>query len=149
MNNPDQTQLISVAVAIIYQSEKFLMQLRDDLPQIAYPGVWGFFGGHLEPGESAETGLRRELIEEINYEVEQLNLFRKDRLGNYLRYIYSCPLTVSFAELELKEGWDLKLLSPSEIQQGFAYSERAISNKPLGKIHQEILLDFIATTTKN
>lgn len=37
-----QTQPISVAIAIIYQDGKYLMQLRDDLPTIAYPGVWGF-----------------------------------------------------------------------------------------------------------
>lgn len=45
-----QTQPISVAIAIIHQDGKYLMQLRDDLPTIAYPGVWGFFGGHIEPG---------------------------------------------------------------------------------------------------
>ncbi|MEB3314276.1 MAG: NUDIX domain-containing protein, partial [Cyanobacteriota bacterium] len=39
-----------VAVAILYQSNQVLLQLRDDHPGIIYPGQWGFFGGHLEPG---------------------------------------------------------------------------------------------------
>jgi 8-oxo-dGTP diphosphatase len=144
MNQVPQAQLISVAIGIIYQDGKYLMQLRDDLPHIVYPGVWGFFGGHIEPGEAPEIGLRRELVEEINYVAPILTKFRFYQTGNYLRHIFSCPLTVSITELELNEGWDLKLLTIKEIDQGFAYSPRAIANKPLGDIHRQILLDFIA-----
>ena len=49
MNN----QQIHVAIAILYQDNKFLMQLRDNIPTIAYPGYWGLFGGHLEAGETS------------------------------------------------------------------------------------------------
>ncbi|MGB5711859.1 MAG: NUDIX domain-containing protein [Waterburya sp.] len=148
MNHPQQTQLISVAVAIIHQEGKYLMQLRDDIPNIAYPGVWGFFGGHIEPEEEPEAALKRELIEEINYRVKQLTIFRCDCLGKYIRHLYSCPLTVPVEELELKEGWDLKLLTPAEIRQGFAYSHKAIADKPLGEIHRKIMLDFITSKVK-
>ena len=72
MNQPLRDRLISVTMAIIYQDNKYLMQLRDDIPNIAYPGVWGFFGGYLEPGEEPEAGLRRELIEEIGYWADRL-----------------------------------------------------------------------------
>ncbi len=149
MNNFHQTQLISVAVAIIHQEGKYLMQLRDDIPNIVHPGVWGFFGGHIELEEEPEAALRRELIEEINYQVEQLTLFRCDSAGKYLRHIYSCALTVPVADLELKEGWDLKLLTPAEIRQGFAYSPKAINHKPLGEIHRKIMLDYITSETKD
>jgi len=53
--------MIFVALAILEQDGRFLMQLRDDIPTILYPGVWGLFGGHLEAGESPEIGLKREL----------------------------------------------------------------------------------------
>ncbi len=157
MNNYEPSQSLSVAVAIIHQEGKYLMQLRDDIPNIAYPGVWGFFGGHIEPGEEPEAALKRELIEEINYRVEQLTIFRcdyatrsskADRPGKYIRHLYSCPLTVPVEELELKEGWDLKLLTPTEIRQGFAYSHKAIADKPLGEIHRKIMLDFITSKAK-
>ena len=53
-----------VAIAILYQGDRFLLQLRDDIPTIAWPGHWAFFGGHLEPGESADVAVQRELMEE-------------------------------------------------------------------------------------
>lgn len=143
MNDVSQAQLISVAIAIIYQDGKYLMQLRDDLPTIAYPGVWAFFGGHIEPGEEPEIALKRELREEINYSAPVLTKFGSNQIGNYLRHIFSCPLTIPVSELDLREGWDLRLLTPEEIQQGFAYSHRAIANKPLGDVHRQIMLDFI------
>lgn len=146
MNYVSQTQLISVAIAIIYQDGKYLMQLRDDIPNIVYPGVWGFFGGHIEPGEEPEIALKRELIEEINYSAPVLTKFCSNQIGNYIRHIFSCPLTIPVSELVLNEGWDLKLLTPEEIHQGFAYSPKAIANKPLGDVHRQIMLDFIAST---
>lgn len=143
-----QTQPISVAIAIIHQDGKYLMQLRDDIPTIAYPGVWAFFGGHIEPGEEPEAALRRELKEEINYLSPTVRKFSSNQIGNYIRHVFSSPLTVSMSELNLKEGWDMKLLTPEEIQQGFAYSDIAIANKPLGDVHRQIMLDFIASTTQ-
>ena len=135
---------IPVAMAIIYQDNKYLMQLRDDFPNIVHPGVWGFFGGHLEPEEDPETGLKRELIEEIDYSVEQLTKFCCHIDGGVIRHIFSCALTVPLEQLELKEGWDMGLLSLSDIQRGYGYSLKAKAAKPIGAIHRQILLDFLA-----
>ncbi|NMG61182.1 NUDIX hydrolase, partial [Geitlerinema sp. P-1104] len=38
-----------VAIAILHQNGRYLMQLRDDIPTIVYPGQWTFFGGTVEP----------------------------------------------------------------------------------------------------
>ncbi|MEL6578164.1 MAG: NUDIX domain-containing protein [Cyanobacteria bacterium J06621_12] len=149
MNDITQAETISVVMAIIYQDGKYLMQLRDDIPTIVYPGVWAFFGGHMEAGEEPEDALIRELAEEINYLSPVLTKFCSRRHKNYIRHLFSCPLKIPVSELELREGWDLKLLTTSEIQQGFAYSQRASANKPLGDIHRQFMLDFVAATTQN
>lgn len=50
--------------AFVVEGKKILLGKRS--PERAfYPNVWDVFGGHLEPNESREDGLRRELFEEL------------------------------------------------------------------------------------
>lgn len=135
---------IEVAIAILYQENKFLMQLRDNNPNILYPGHWAFFGGHIELGETPEVAVRREILEEIGYSLPPT--FSK--FGNYpdqraVRHVFHAPLTVEFNQLVLNEGWDIGLLSPEDIRQGSCYSAVSGDVRPLGPVHQQILLDFI------
>jgi len=37
---------------------------------VAYPNVWDFAGGHVEPGESPHGALARELLEELGIELD-------------------------------------------------------------------------------
>lgn len=139
MPDPD----VHVAIAILHQENQFLMQLRDNNPAILYPGVWAFFGGHLDPGETPEAGVFRELAEEIGYRPPSLTPFRSYSDERITRHVFYGPLTVAISELDLNEGWDLGLLSPDDIQRGDRYSERAGEVRPLGSIHRRILLDFL------
>lgn len=132
-----------VALAILGRDGKFLLQLRDDLPDIAYPGHWSLFGGHLELGETPAQGLQRELIEEINYKIDNSQEICCHIDENAIRHIFYAPLTVDLTELNLQEGQDLALLTPEAIGQGYAYSSKIQQSRPLGKIHQQILLDFL------
>ncbi len=51
-----------------------LLQERDERAPVA-PNQWGIVGGHLEPGEDWEDGMRRELAEETGLEVDGLELW--------------------------------------------------------------------------
>ncbi len=62
---------------IVLDDSRYLMQLRDQKSGIFYPGHWGLFGGGIEPGESAEDGLRRELFEELGLEAESVSYFTR------------------------------------------------------------------------
>jgi 8-oxo-dGTP diphosphatase len=134
-----------VAICVLYREGKLLMQLRDDIPTILYPGVWGLFGGHMEAGETPEVAMLREVAEEIGYTLpasfSKFGLYADEKV---YRNVFQAPLTVSIDQLNLLEGWDLGLLSLAEIEAGEAYSVKAGAKKAIGPIHRQILLDFAA-----
>ncbi len=146
--NVTVSKIRSVALAILHQDGRFLMQLRDNIPTIIHPDRWGFFGGHIEPGETPEMGVKREVLEEINYQLKDPIFFCRYDDEVALRYIFHAPLTVSIDDLILGEGADLGLVSPQEVHQGQCYSRKLGDVRPLGNIHQEILLAFIAASSQ-
>lgn len=138
-----------VAIAILCQGDRFLLQLRDDNPNIFYPGHWAFFGGHLEPDETPEVAMWRELLEEIAYQPPEIHL-----LGSYqldlaiVRHVFYVPLTVELGQLELNEGMDMGLATLEDVQRGNLYSHRLKEMRPIGAPHRQILLDFQAKKIK-
>ncbi|MGL5083289.1 MAG: NUDIX hydrolase [Microcoleaceae cyanobacterium] len=133
---------IQAALAILYREEKFLLQLRDDLPGIAYPGVWALFGGHIDVGESPEVAFKREVQEEIGYEVPQIVKFSSYTEPHVIRHVFHSPLNVGIEELVLGEGQDMALVTPEQIQRGECYSSKA-GLQAIALPHQKILLNFI------
>jgi 8-oxo-dGTP diphosphatase len=87
--------------------------------------------------------MRRELLEEIGYSPSQVEKFNDYTDAHAIRHVYHAPLTVPVETLELNEGWDLGLFTVEDIVRGDRYSERAGQVRPLGKPHQQILLDFL------
>jgi 8-oxo-dGTP diphosphatase len=66
MTNDDLSTPVVVAAAIVERDGRFLLARR--LAGTHLAGTWEFPGGKLEPGESAEAGLIRELREELAVE---------------------------------------------------------------------------------
>jgi 8-oxo-dGTP diphosphatase len=133
-----------VAIAILTQSNQFLMQLRDPIPGIVHPGHWGMFGGHLDEGETPEEAIWRELTEEICYTSPALTFFCEDLGPGVVRHVFYGELTVPISDLDLREGWDLGLLTPIQIEVGEAYSAIAQRTCPIGTPHRMILLNFLS-----
>ncbi|MTJ09535.1 NUDIX hydrolase [Anabaena sp. UHCC 0204] len=138
-------QLVHVAIAILYQENKFLMQLRDNIPNIIAPGCWAFFGGHIEPGETPEIAVKREIMEEIGYELTSFTKFGLYSDEKVVRHVFQAPLLVPVNQLVLSEGWDLDLLTPEDIHKGECYSANAGEVRPLATLPRTIMLDFIKT----
>jgi 8-oxo-dGTP diphosphatase len=113
----------AVAAIIATAAGQFLMQLRDDIPRIFYPGFWGCFGGAVGPGEDPTMALSRELQEELEFsptdfaKVLSLDFDLRGLTGkkNYRHYYL---VKINEKELDgfiLHEGAAMKLFTPAEL----------------------------------
>lgn len=112
------------AVALMATPDgRYLMQLRDADPAIILPGHWACFGGSIEPGESAETALRRELLEELDYRPGAVTFFtelvidlpfalpRTDRM-----HFFAVPIAAGDVDrMVQREGAGRRLFSSEEL----------------------------------
>ena len=115
--------LNAVAGLIITEDGRYIMQLRDVIPDIFYPDHWGCFGGAVDEGENPIQALRRELLEELEFEVVNAKEFvRFDfdliKLGQkkVYRIYYEIPVPAkSYSHFTLREGAQIKAFSGTEI----------------------------------
>ncbi|HIK16067.1 MAG TPA: NUDIX hydrolase [Leptolyngbyaceae cyanobacterium M33_DOE_097] len=136
---------IKVAIAILHSKQNFLLQLRDEIPTILYPGHWALFGGHIEPGELPEQAVQRELQEEIGFVPAELRLLDCYDDQQVMRYVFCGTLEVGLEQLCLGEGLDMGLATIDEIQAGERFSPKTGRFHPLGIPHRQILLNYIKT----
>lgn len=124
---PDRLHVVDAAAAVIRTGPGHcLMQLRDQRPDIWYPGCWGCFGGALDPGETAIEALRRELREEIELEVGEARLisrlefdFEPLGFGRAARTYYLVDITPDqLSALRLHEGERMSALTYEEVVSG-------------------------------
>ena len=120
-----------VAIAMIECDGRWLLQLRDDIEGILYPGQWALFGGHLDPGETPEVALRRELEEEINWAGSDLAPWFELRDEQRIRHFFRGPLAVPFGSLTLMEGQDMVLAELDELLTGSIWSPKCQEKRSL------------------
>ena len=91
---PTKTTLTVVAAALVDRDGRLLVQQRPEGKPMA--GLWEFPGGKIEPGETPELALIRELGEELGIDVDHACLapacFASDTLGDkhLLLLLYVC-----------------------------------------------------------
>lgn len=116
----------AVAAVIRLDDGRFLMQLRDARPDIWYPASWGCFGGAVDPGELPLDALRRELREELEYDVVKMTPvstlefdLRPVGLGKYYRAYYLVEMSEpERARLVLHEGERMGAFTYEELRAG-------------------------------
>jgi 8-oxo-dGTP pyrophosphatase MutT (NUDIX family) len=118
----------NAVAAIIMVEGAYLLQLRDNKRGIFFPAHWGCFGGAVEPGESKEQALARELHEELGAEFAPASFRYFTRfdfdigfagLDPIWRYFYEIELgSAALAHLRLHEGSAMRLCATDEILSG-------------------------------
>ncbi|MCP9894734.1 NUDIX hydrolase [Vulcanococcus limneticus Candia 3F8] len=134
---------IEVALAMLQRKGRWLMQLRDEIPGIVAPGCWGLFGGHLEPGETPEQAVRRELQEEIGWQPRQLRYAMEHRLHRRTAHVFHAELSVPLDQLQLLEGQDMALVCTEELLSGAIWSTRLGHPRPLADGLAEVMQQLL------
>lgn len=133
-----------VALAMLRRQGRWLMQLRDDVPGIVAPGCWGLFGGHLDPGETPEQAVRRELQEEIRWQPGELRYAMEHRIPRRTAHIFVAELSVPLEQLVLVEGQDMALVTREELLAGAIWSARLGHRRPLADGLEEVMVQLLA-----
>jgi 8-oxo-dGTP diphosphatase len=113
-------KVVEVAVGVLIQPDgQFLLTSRP--PGKVYEGYWEFPGGKLEPGESVEQALRRELLEEIGVAVGAVHLWKVEMVDypHALVRLNFCKVFDWTGELLMHEG------------QAFAWQCLPVSVQPI------------------
>ena len=107
--------MIIVVAAIIRRSAEILITRRFD--HVHLPGLWEFPGGKVEPDESLQAALQREIREELGVEIsvheEYFSLQHEYPTKHVKLHFFNC--TISAGEPRPLQVADLKWVTPSEL----------------------------------
>ena len=110
---------VSAAVVILNENREFLL-----LNHVLRPrSGWGLPGGFLEHGEQPDEGIKREIREEIDLELESLALIKVRTVGPHLELIFTAnaagePRVISREIYEF--GW----FTEERLPAGFSIAQR-------------------------
>jgi 8-oxo-dGTP diphosphatase len=120
--------VISATAILVDGKGRFLLQHRDDDPTIANPGLWGSFGGEIEPHETPADGFVRELREELGWQPKTFEMYGatpytpeagrgSDRPNSHLIYVFAAAVDVPFTSLVLNEGQGMSYFPPQSLPE--------------------------------
>jgi ADP-ribose pyrophosphatase YjhB (NUDIX family) len=119
---------------------KILFILRDNKPNILYPGKWGNFGGGVEKGEAPLEAIKREVKEESNIKIRNIELLGREKITHIFRgkryhriSHYHVAETDALPEsIEIYEGQRARYFSLKEI----------LANKNLGPVARKMIKKY-------
>ena len=116
-----------VALAVLLVNGRYLLQLRDNKPAIDNPGVWGLFGGSVEPGETAAAAISRELAEELCIHPTGIRFLK---MLDYSEQPETGVTRLAIFEADVTPHWGQQRLTEGQAAQHFAYDQLAALPMP-------------------
>ncbi len=115
--NPSTTR--AAGVILRDHQGRILLQLRDINERTVGPGLWSFFGGHVEGDEDLRTAAIREFTEETSLTLDPATLVpvaRAQSFNGTQLYAYTATRPTQPSEITLGEGAGFAFLSPDQIR---------------------------------
>ncbi len=112
--------LTCVGAILVNPAGRILLQQRENKPGLMYPGCWTTFGGTVEPGETPDEAMRRELLEEIELE-PAMRLWKVwdnpiASTGVVVeQYVYVGSIDLEADDITLNEGQALAFFGPDDL----------------------------------
>jgi len=102
---------------------EYLVYLRDNNPEIPFPNHWDLIGGHVEKRETPLEALKREMIEEIEFDSNNLRNFSfwkkyvciEGDVTPNMKYIFQGVINKPINEIPLNEGQYLRFVNQEEL----------------------------------
>ncbi len=108
-----KTPEIQSSHAILLLNDGFILQLRDNKPDIAAPGQWSLFGGMIADGEIPLQSIQREIFEELSIQprefqylwfIDYIAEFEQERIRSWF---FSADVKDVWPQHRLTEGQDV------------------------------------------
>jgi len=108
--------MIEVTAAIVMDQGRILIAQKESTHKLA--GLWEFPGGKMEPGETPEACLQRELAEELGIQVDITGFFHEYTfpLQSTTLHLRGYRAVVTGGRLTLHEHDDARWVTVSELQ---------------------------------
>jgi len=102
------------SIIFINSQREILLFLRDDIPHIPFPNIWDLPGGHVEPDETPEECIVREMKEEMGLDIKDYQLFSVIEFDDRIEYTFWQKANLDLDKIELTEGQCLKWFTENE-----------------------------------
>ena len=135
---------IEVVAAVIEHNGKILCMQRDQGKYDYVSFKWEFPGGKIEPGETKEQALKRELMEEMELNVEVVEHFLdvNHTYPDFTMNMYSFRCTTNSDKFKLNVHKDFKWLPLSELKTlEWAPADMPIVNKLISKKYFDFYIE--------
>lgn len=121
---------VGTSLIVVNPAREILLLLRDDKPEIRYPGMWDLPGGNLEGDETPAECIRREIQEEFGITISHYQLFESRQFADRLEYTFWMAADLDISSIVLTEGQKLAWFSEEQagaMQLAFGFSATVAS----------------------
>ena len=113
----------NISLIVLKNDNKILLYLRDNKQSISYSNYWSLIGGAIEKGETPLQAIKREIKEEINCVVKNIEFVEKLKVVNnpqcedHIMFIFRGEINENVDDINLAEGQKINYFKLSELKR--------------------------------